>query len=279
MKTYILFLSCFILIKNVLGARILAAALVPSYSHAITFKNIWKELALRGHEVVLLTSNPPNLNLKNVIEVDLSYYHHLYKVNVAEYYSSNIWLYFLKLYEERNELICKQVKNSYVKNLLTNKNETFDLVIAELFTYSLLGLKHKYNCPLIAIYSMDNPFFHKLVGNPIHSSLYPHGFKAVNLPLTFWDRWKSFLDAIVIWAMRDLIFNKLDNNVMRRIFGENVPSVEELQKDVDMVFVASNPVVYGIKPTVPAWVSIGVGIHLEKEKPLHQVCFICDILF
>lgn len=54
------------------SANILGVVLHTSYSHQIPFRPIWRELAARGHNVTVLTTDPMNENLANLREIDLS---------------------------------------------------------------------------------------------------------------------------------------------------------------------------------------------------------------
>src|SRR5699024_6098381 len=56
------------------SANILCFFSFPSYSHQIVYQAIWKELSLRGHNVVVITPNPLNdTTLGNLTEIDVEF--------------------------------------------------------------------------------------------------------------------------------------------------------------------------------------------------------------
>lgn len=66
------FLSLF-LIKSSYGSDILVIISTPSFSHQAPLRPIWKELALRGHNVTLITTDPMNNSSLAIKEIDISY--------------------------------------------------------------------------------------------------------------------------------------------------------------------------------------------------------------
>lgn len=54
-------------------ANILFVTSFPSHSHQVMFQPVWKELSLRGHNVIAITPNPlRDESLTNLTEVDIS---------------------------------------------------------------------------------------------------------------------------------------------------------------------------------------------------------------
>lgn len=66
-----------LLISLISCVRILVVLPTPLYSHNLVYRTIYKELSLRGHEIVAFTPDPiKDPKLTNIKEIDMSF---LYK--------------------------------------------------------------------------------------------------------------------------------------------------------------------------------------------------------
>ncbi|KAJ8878993.1 hypothetical protein PR048_019599 [Dryococelus australis] len=64
------------------GARILGVSPVTSVSHQIVYRAVTTELAKRGHELVVITTDPVNdPTLANYTEIDISFLYDFYRKN------------------------------------------------------------------------------------------------------------------------------------------------------------------------------------------------------
>lgn len=260
------------------SARILAIIPTPSYSHQVAFYQIWKELSLRGHQVTLITSDPLNdPKLTNLTEIDL---HSIYKsVNQAKE-QMNIHEQELGYFElldqfitifvntEREELLLPEVQK------LIESDAKFDLVIVEVLLQAFLAFGHKLNCPMIGITSLDAVApMHSIMGNPSHPVLYPDillGFpENLNIPLrafsTFHNLYMQYIDGPTI-AKHD--------KVVSDTFGPGYPSIGTLIRNLDLLFVNTNPIMDTVRPMVPSVVQIGHGLHIQKNVELTKVIII-----
>lgn len=91
MKTkYFIYLLLLLFLNNFRsdGARMLVVMPTPSHSHNLVYRTIYKELCLRGHEIVAFTPDPLNdSSLVNLTEVDIGYiYNHLATANFETLY-------------------------------------------------------------------------------------------------------------------------------------------------------------------------------------------------
>ena len=67
------------------GARILAATHIPSYSHQIAFRPLWRKLVERGHVLVLITTDSMrDMKATNYREITLKNASNNYNVNYAQ---------------------------------------------------------------------------------------------------------------------------------------------------------------------------------------------------
>lgn len=258
-------------------ARILAVAPLPSYSHQVAFRPIWKELLSRGHNITLITTDPINdPNLTNLTEIDI------HDETYTLWRASGIIPLMQHKHKYRNLFsiaktftdVCSNLtkaimKHDEVKKLLKD-NVTFDLVMAEPFISVGFGFADWYRSKLILITSLEAPsYIHIAMGNPIHPVLYPESALPVETK-TYLDR--VFVTALFIfhYAFRSIYFVQ-NTNLLREEFGENTTSMEELLNRANMVFINVNPLFAGVRPLTPSTIFYGAGSHLEPVKPLPTV--------
>ncbi|KAK1128582.1 hypothetical protein K0M31_003040 [Melipona bicolor] len=137
------------------GARILAITHIPSYSHQISFRPLWRKLVERGHELVLITSNSMlDTNATNCREIILKSTSNTYNINYVQMrlnrvpfisYLGNDFAYLLVKFS--NYLFdYPEVRKLYDNN----SKEKFDLVMIEMaYTPSLFAFAHRFNAPVI----------------------------------------------------------------------------------------------------------------------------------
>lgn len=64
--------------------------------------------------------------------------------------------------------------------------------------------------------------------------------------------------------------DRSDDVLLRKKFGEEIPSVTELSKHVSMMFVNTHYTLSGAKPLPPTVVELG-GVHIQEPKPIDEV--------
>lgn len=139
------YLTCLFLIlgyavKGTVSAKILASIFVPSFSHQLPFRPIWKELAKKGHEITLLTTDPMrDSTLKNIREIDLSgSYEILQKMNtfslIAKEKTTSLAFFndIRKHFDAVDSVIEWQLTQPEVKTLIQNGSGYFDVLIVEI---------------------------------------------------------------------------------------------------------------------------------------------------
>lgn len=68
-----------LLINSSYGSDILVIISTPSFSHQAPLRPIWKELALRGHNVTLITTDIMKNSSLTIKEIDISYGYQIYQ--------------------------------------------------------------------------------------------------------------------------------------------------------------------------------------------------------
>lgn len=139
--------------------KILSVVPTPSYSHQIPYRRLWLELHARGHEIVVITTNPiPNISLPNFTQIDISHsYSCLKELDFIENRFEHVsWLrilenYIISLY---TCFLTEVFNSSEVKKLYVPDNPVkFDVLLAEFFYGpAMCAFAHRFNVPLIGMY-------------------------------------------------------------------------------------------------------------------------------
>ncbi|KAF5287319.1 hypothetical protein FQR65_LT02192 [Abscondita terminalis] len=259
------------------GARILGIVPTPSYSHQVVFQPIWRELALRGHNLIILTTDPINdPNLSNLKEIDLSFSYQLWneKHNFTDMVKKapDSLLTFIDRYVAMvDDIVDHQLEHPQVKQIIQNTTEHFDLLMLEYPYPSLTIFSERFRCPFIGMLSLDaHSSIYDAVGNPSHPVLNPDFSLTFGGPLNFRQRVLSVLFQTYTRIYTHMYsFPKLDLQVKKH-FGNGYSPLKEVAYKVSLLFVNVNPIFHNIRPIVPAVIQIGGGTHLKSRKPLTQ---------
>lgn len=258
------------------SARILGIVPTPSYSHQIVHRALWTELSLRGHKVTVMTTDPvKSSSLTNLTEIDLHEAYDILKKHDIVHYMAKYQHEPMKLVEKiRNfteDLLDYEMLHPQVQEL---KNSTFDLVMAETVFLPPFAFSEVFNCPVIAIASIDvMQRLHQEMGNPTNPVTYPDQNLAFFGQLSFWERVKTSSYTTInqlIHGMRVSLANKL----VRKYFGEGLPSIDEILQRMNLMFLNLNPALNVVRPVSPSTIFIGGSTHLQDPKPLPQVDFL-----
>lgn len=272
-----LYLILWIVVSQSEAARILGVFPTPSISHQVVFRPLIQELAKRGHEVVVITTDPafptggaPE-NLTEIDVHDISY--RIWRDNImgtSRGNSKDLNDLMKLVLEIQVKLMDAQMKHKEVQNILRDKNKKFDLLLAEACVRSSLMFSHIYKIPTIQISSLGavmNNF--QVMGAPTHPFLYPGSLQSKINNLTVWEKIEELYKTI---AMENVFSDSMvaENELIRKHLGAEAPSLMDLFENVHMLFLNVNPIFEGIRPVPPSIVYIG-GIHQIEEKELPAV--------
>lgn len=151
----------FFLIDTIYAKRILVISNVPSYSHQITYRALCLELQNRGHEMVVVTTDPiKNSSLANYTEISLNHFYYdfyseLKKCGYTGLTEASMELPFTGVERflwcayhifNRETFNYPEMKKLYA----ADSNEHFDAVIvATIGNPSLNAFAYRFNAPLI----------------------------------------------------------------------------------------------------------------------------------
>ncbi|CAH2098406.1 unnamed protein product [Euphydryas editha] len=270
----LVFLLFVLSVTGIQGARILAYFPTPSISHQVTFRPITQELARRGHEVYVVTTDPvfpKGQAPANLTEIDV--HEGSYKIwqQILAHHSGNkddIMLQVRNIFESFAIVLDYQMDTPQVKSFLKNKHKKyFDLLILEACNRSLMGLAHMFDAPVILVSSFGAvPLQYSILGAPMHPLLYPTPGRQRLYNLTLWEKGVELFKHVALDYLI-VLTEDFDYQIMKKHFGNDVPTYEELRSAIRMMFLNEHPIWADNHPVPPSIQYIG-GIHQAEVKEL-----------
>ncbi|XP_045540045.1 UDP-glucosyltransferase 2-like isoform X2 [Papilio machaon] len=268
--TVLYYLICLTL-SFVDSARILGVFPTPSISHQVVFRTLTHELARRGHELIVITSDPVHpkgpRNLTEIDVHDLSYTIWNKGISEMEDGSRDVTKQVEAMMYLNYEIFEEQVKSKSVQKLLSYEHDHFDLIFVEAFLGYTLGFSHVFKAPVILVSSFagvwDN---YDAIGAPTHPFLYPNSVRDRLNNITMWEK---FIQLRKEYKMRNMNSNyETANKLLKKLFGADTPPVQKLFDNVAMLFLNVHPIWDNNRPVPPGVVYMG-GLHqnLIKELP------------
>lgn len=271
---YIPLLSLYL--ASVEGARILVIQPSTFYSHQLLLKQIYKELSLKGHKVVAITTSPIGCtNLTNLTEINVAgISRHVQNITFARLYArrdiyTNFFLFFKGLGDVAEEIFA----DLNVQKLLNDGKEYFDLVIVEWCAHPVFAaLSQRFKCPLIGFRSMElRPMCHEIIGNPTNPSYIPAGSKDTTLS-GFWGRLDNFMIYVGHYLLHRFIMLPKARNILQKYVKNGSFNVEKAESNVSIVITNTHPILNGVRPVVSNYIQIpGLHLHYNDESALPDV--------
>ncbi|XP_053996057.1 UDP-glucosyltransferase 2-like [Hylaeus anthracinus] len=278
-RTVLFVANLFVVARQLQSARILAVIPMPPFSHQISAKPLWVELNKRGHEIVLITSNPlPNMNLTNFTQIDIGESHYANgEINFVEVRFNRVSVVkFLTDYVPslRDALVHRLLNHTQVRKLYApNSDVKFDVVIAEmLFMPAIYAFAHRFNAPLIGFTSLGIAAIneHVLGGLVLPSHEGTWEMEAnTGSDLPFWKRLRNY---VTFWHYLYVYYRDFypgQQKIAEEYFG-NIPSLLEIQKNTSLVFVNQMEGLAAAKPKLPNMISYNPSYFNENPKSLPQ---------
>lgn len=230
------------------ASRILAITPMPYFSHQYFYRPVWRELANRGHEIVLITAAPMPGNLTNIKQIDISF---ITKMLPRPGYTTDYIDQIEGYYELMLAMAEAQLSSPKVQQLIHNPKEHFDLVIVEFTCPVMFSFKKRFNTPLILVSPMDMlNYYYERTGSPSHELLYSF-FREIQTEPGFFPR----IDA-----------------VSKKFFGSDALAIEDALQQFDLTFTNVNMALQEVRPFSPAVIPMGGGMFLEEDSNKKHVC-------
>ncbi|CAD0205779.1 unnamed protein product [Chrysodeixis includens] len=268
-------LTCYLFLLNTTeSARILAVFPTPSFSHQVVFRPLTLELAKRGHDVTVITTDPIFTNTKppaNFTEIDVHdiSYDVWKKAFLSRPNNNDHVIEQMKIFSSMFvDIFDAQLRDENVSKLIRDKNQKFDLLILEACYRPALIYSHIYNkVPVIQMSSFGTVYDNLInIGAPLHPLLYPTAPRKRLNNLTIWEK----IEELYIYFRINMIYADylpIEDDMLKTHFGEDTPSLTELSKNIDFMFLNIHPIFGGIRPMPPNVVYTG-GLHELPQKEL-----------
>lgn len=258
------------------GARVLVFQPINARSHSIVMEPLFEELAARGHNLTVFTCFPHKSSLPNLHEVDVSRFQHNAVSNVSldliRELMPDPWTTSFAM-PDIELLMCNKILPEEPLQKLLQSNETFDLVMTEIFAVDcLVPFAHKFNAPLISfVTSSSLPWMADRVGLPDNPSFVPNYFLGFPPKMTFFQR----IHNSAVYAYTKLVHHfyarPKGQTFVNKYFDDSIPPLDQLVKNTSMLFINSHFSLTHSRPLPPNVLEIG-GIHLrDSVKPLPKV--------
>lgn len=257
-------------------AKILGVFPTPAISHQVVFRPVMIELAKRGHEVTMITTDPAfpkggaPANFTEIDVKDVSYAH---------------WNSFIAKYGEEiksdpitfTKLLCKllltvvetQIRSPEVQKLFREEKK-FDLIFSESYMRPGLIYSHVYDAPVIEFSSLSAHYSAlEMIGAAAHPIIYPHPMQKRIYNLTLWEKIKKLYIHFRTEYIIDSYF-KEEDKLFKEMFGPDTPSIRDLRQKVQMLFLNVHPVLDFNRPVPPNVVYLG-RLHQTPKRELPQV--------
>ncbi|XP_050344523.1 UDP-glycosyltransferase UGT5-like [Nymphalis io] len=237
-------------------------------SHFFVFQPYLEELALRGHNVTVISCFPREKSMKNYHDISLAD-----KVKILEdafplkrsYYTIFQISVFLLSTGTSN---CKtMLADENVRNLVNSKAQ-FDLVLIEQFNTDCgLGLAHKLSAPVVGLSSHQlMPWYYNRFGVPYNPSFVPFLLLEGGTKPTLYQRVERILFDAYFNTAYKFFGQRVDQNTLAQYF-DDIPPLEELGRNMKFLLIYTNSLLTGSKLLPSNVIEVG-GFHVAEPKPL-----------
>lgn len=255
------------------AARILGIFPTPSISHQVAFRPLTLELAKRGHELVVLTTDPvfaKGSSPENYTEIDV---HDMSYETWRKGFSAtskgrtdDIFEQLTRIFDLIPKIFVKQFLTDEFQEVLKSEKK-FDLLIIEAIVRPAIILGHVFNAPVVLMSSLGGfRDIYDIFGAPNHPLLYPAVTRQKLYDLTYWEKLREMYSHYTIeriWKE----FEEKDNELVTSVFGTNVPSLSEMMDRISLILLNVHPIWENNRPVPPNIIYVG-GIHQKPQQDL-----------
>jgi len=266
-----------LLFDSTLAGNILIWAPVSSRSVKITFMPLAKELASKGHDVLLVYPHKSKHQTKRITELTIngSRFTELTEKTSSIAMTDGKNPSLLDVVDTMIETNDIALSDPEIVKLLKDPNTKFDVVIV-LVIFNDVGvyLAHRFNSQLV-IWNTGQvamPWMDEALGQPNNPALMPHVLlhNIKHYKLTFLQR---ALNTAFLFFWHKLFRNWYVvgrfESLLRKHFPEEVrPTILELEKNAALGFSFGHPLIMdGLRPISPNFISIGM-MNCRDPEPI-----------
>lgn len=252
-------------------ACILVLITTPMYSHQVTIRPVYLELAKRGHNVTVVTLLQLDKSPKNYTEM---YMRRTFELVVHKFLeddmkdANDIRTQQITVFEN-GKMILESLLGDEMKDLIESGRK-FDLFINEVCGRFGMIFSEIFQAPMVLISSFGGMFdTFSTVGSPVHPILYPIGIREKFRDLTMLDK---VVETYRHFDMVKLFYDmgEFDEEVVRKYLGDGFPSIDVITSRIDLILLNVHPLWDSNRPVSSNLIYLG-GLHLQQKKELPQV--------
>jgi len=242
--------------KAVESSKILIISQQPYLSHQKIAARLADDLASRGHNITIFTSNHFGSYHKNVEEFNFK----SQSIQKVERNSHKNWFQiYYELTDLHYRLSVEHMKHPEIKKFM--KNETkFDLLIIDCVICQLLAIAEVQDIPVIYL-SQTEPlnFVNDHFGNEVNPSIHPetHALGYRHAKLTLYERFNSYF-SYHFWKFIGGLHHCV---ILRASLNQEYPNLNftchQLFERLNFLFIFTHPAFGNVRPLVPKTIQVG----------------------
>lgn len=156
-----------------------------------------------------------------------------------------------------------------VRSLINSKNETFDLIIVELFVNEAhVAFAHHFDAPLVLFSSIAaSEWVNFFVANPSAPSYISHSASGYAGEMNLWERLRNLFVYVYDVFLREFYLYPKHELFVKKYFPK-APNLKDVLYNASLVLLNSHPSYTESVPLVPSMIEIG-GFHI-RDEPLED---------
>ncbi|XP_008186378.1 UDP-glucuronosyltransferase 2C1 [Acyrthosiphon pisum] len=275
MKYFFFVLLLLMYVSHCSSANILAFLPTFARSHYGGFQPLLKELAVRGHNVTVLShfalkNPPPN-------------YHHI-DVSKERQNDNNFSILSIAPYLKPlvipigtlffgSQITLETLNNTKVKEFIHSDGYQFDVVIFENFQHEcFVSMSHKFSAHAIQLFpATPIAFTSQWYSQPFNPSYIPDPNSGYKDQMSLFERTINFLVTCLQFFLFPIFYMPKQNEIMLNYFNytgsEFRPSLEEMTKNISLTLINTHFTLGTARPLVPSFIEVA-GMHLKPASKL-----------
>ncbi|XP_015125431.1 UDP-glucuronosyltransferase, partial [Diachasma alloeum] len=247
--------------------KILGVLPLPGKSHFVMTGSLMKELALRGHQVDVVSVFPLKKPMPNYNDIVVASDDTPMPVSNITYddikrFSGFSMNHFVN---QAGIQLCDLLSHPKMQELLKTDKGTYDVIIVELFlAHCYLAFGQHLDAPIVGITTSKLPdWLLGPFGNQLNPSYIPSLFSSASQRMTFWERLQNTLITNIITPQINY-YMEAEVKQVEKYFGRKLSSMNDLYKDVSLILVNEHFSLNDIKPLTPDIIGVG-GLHVVDD--------------
>nr|QVG59869.1 UDP-glucuronosyltransferase [Nilaparvata lugens] len=274
---FITILLSMLMVTSSNAGNILSIIVFPSYSHQQPLLALSEKLARRGHNLTVLTTNPPKKPIPNYTYIDMSSAYKNLK-EMDEKFGFNLQRemsaveIFKKLPQVYSELCDYELGLPQVQAFISKAaSMKFDAVLIENLYYSSFhGLTHKLGSPPVIGVHTFVPWsaLDEFMGVKVNPSYMPHVFSHHSDSMNFFERCFNTFLYWYNWYLVEYELFPYQEAILKKYFGTNTPSAREMEFNKSLLLVPADLSVAYPMSIPPNYVRTGTFHIQPSPEPL-----------